>query len=240
LLSALEAVTDATSPDSDSVRRPKAPWIAEICERPLPPAVGREEHFDLISALIKSMRGSDPHASLYWLARLLEGGEDPLFLARRLIIFASEDVGLAEPAGLHHATAAANAIATVGLPEGRLALAQATLYLALSPKSNRVDLAYRKAASLARENGPLAVPMRIRNAPTNLMKRLGYGDGYRSPHEESSHWIPESYLPDAIPPEQSRIVEPGEQGREREIWAGHRRRTGGFYEQDPPDGRRPR
>ena len=234
LLSTLEALVEATPPDRDAVRRPAAGWIAEVCARPLPPSVGREDHYDLASALIKSLRGSDPHASLYWLARLLEGGEDPLFLARRLIVFASEDVGLAEPGGLHHATAAASAVASVGLPEGRLALAQATLYLALCPKSDGVDRAYRKAAALARGAGPLAVPLRIRNAPTELMRRLGHGRGYRSPHEFPSHWIPESYLPEGIPPDAARIAEPGDQGREKELWAGHRRRTGGFYEATRP------
>jgi putative ATPase len=232
MLSTLEMVMGSTAPEKDGTRRPSAEWIAKVCERPLGASIGREEHFDLISAFIKSMRGSDPHASLYWLARMIEGGEEPRYIARRLIRFASEDVGLADPAALHHANAAMTAFEFIGPPEGHLALAQATLYLALCAKSNSIDESYGRAANLARELGPLSVPMRIRNAPTALMDRLGYGRDYRYPHAEPGHWVPESYLPDGIPPGGGTIYRESHQGREKDLSTGHRRRTKGFYDGD--------
>ncbi len=232
LLNTLEMLAAATPPDRDSVRRPDAAWTAKVCERETGLPLGREEHFDIISALHKSLRGSDPHAALYWLARMLESGEDPRYVIRRLIRFASEDVGLADPAALHHANAAAASYQYVGSPEGHLALAQLTLYLAICPKSNSVYESYARAAAMARELGPLGVPLRIRNAPTELMSRLGYGAGYRYPHGEAGHWIAESYLPDGIPAEERYPYRPSDQGREPDLVKAHRRRTGGFY--DPP------
>jgi len=231
LLSTLEILAGATEPDGDGVRRPTAGWVGKICERPGAAAIGREEHFDLISAFIKSLRGSDPHASLYWLARMIEGGEDPRFIARRLVRFASEDVGLADPAGLHHANAAARAYEFIGAPEGHLALAQASVYLALCPKSNSVYAAYVRAAKLAQDLGPLPVPLRIRNAPTALMGRLDYGKGYHYPHAAPGHWVPESYLPEGIPEEDRRLYRPCGQGRERDLAGAHRERTNRYYEE---------
>lgn len=241
LLNTLDQIAATTAPGDDGFRRPDASWVAKVCERPPPVHLGREDHFDLISALHKSLRGSDPHASLYWLARMVETGEDPKYVVRRLIRFASEDVGLADPSAIHHATAAAAAFQFVGPPEGHLALAQLVVYLALCPKSNSIDASYRRATDLVGDCGLLAVPLRIRNAPTHLMQRLGYGDGYRYPHDAVGHWIPESYLPEGIPEDRRGIYRPGDQGREPDLESGHRRRTRGFYsvpkvEEDPPAG----
>lgn len=236
LLTTLEMLAGSTAPEDDGVRRPDADWIAKVCERPMGAAIGREEHFDLISAFIKSLRGSDPHASLYWLARMIEGGEDPRYVARRLIRFASEDVGLADPAGLHHANAAAQAYEFVGSPEGHLPLAQATLYLALCAKSNSIYESYARAARLAQDLGPLAVPLRIRNAPTDLMSKLDYGKGYNYPHSSPGHWVAESYLPEGVPVGQKRPYVPSDQGREKDLAAGHRKRTKGFYDKESSRG----
>jgi putative ATPase len=230
LLNTLEMVAATTAPAADGIRSPDVSWVAKVCERPIPVHYGREDHFDLISALHKSLRGSDPHASLYWLARMIETGEDPRYIARRLVRFASEDVGLADPSALHHANAATAAYEFVGSPEGHLALAQLVVYLAMCPKSNSIYVAYGRAAAMVGELGPLPVPLRIRNAPTRLMDDLGYGHGYRYPHEVSGHWIPESYLPDGVPRERARIYEPSDQGRESDLAKAHRRRTRGFYD----------
>jgi putative ATPase len=235
LLNTLEMLASATPPEMDQVRRPDSAWTARVCERQTGLPLGREEHFDIISALHKSLRGSDPHASLYWLARMLESGEDPRYVVRRLIRFASEDVGLADPAALHHANAAAAAYQFVGSPEGHLALAQLTLYLAMCPKSNSVYASYGRAAAMATELGPLGVPLRIRNAPTDLMSNLGYGEGYRYPHASPGHWIAESYLPDGIPAGQRALYLPSDQGREPDLVKAHRRRTRGFYDAAAPD-----
>lgn len=234
LLNTLEMIVATTAPGEDGVRRPDSSWVAKVCERPIPVHHGREDHFDLISALHKSLRGSDPHAALYWLARMIETGEDPRYIARRLVRFASEDVGLADPSALHHANAATAAYAFVGSPEGHLALAQLVVYLAMCPKSNSIYLAYGRAAEMVHELGPLPVPLRIRNAPTRLMEDLGYGDGYRYPHDVEGHWIPESYLPDGVPKELANIYRPSDQGREPEIVKAHRHRTRGFYDSAAP------
>ena len=174
-----------------------------------------EEHYNVISAFIKSMRGSDPDAALYWLARMLEGGEDPLFIARRLVIFASEDVGNADPRGLSLAVAAKDAVHFVGMPEGFFPLAQATLYLATAPKSNTAGVAYGRALEAVKEHGPLPVPLHLRNAPTGLTKRLGYGKGYRSPHDQQGGWVDESYLPEELG--SRRFYEPTDHGHEARI-----------------------
>jgi putative ATPase len=237
LLNTLEMVAATTAPGTDGVRRPDASWVARVCERPIPVHQGREDHYDLISALHKSLRGSDPHASLYWLARMLEAGEDPRYIVRRLVRFASEDVGLADPSALHHANAATSAYTFVGSPEGHLALAQLVVYLAMCPKSNSIYVAYGRAAAMVHELGPLPVPLRIRNAPTRLMDDLGYGHGYRYPHEVAGRWVPESYLPDRVPVDRSCIYEASDQGREPEIARAHRNRTKGFY--DAPTGETP-
>mgnify|MGYP000035337550 CR=1 FL=1 len=159
---------------------------------------GGEEHFNLISALHKSLRGSDPDASLYWLARMLQGGEDPLYIGRRLVRVASEDVGLADPFALVQAIHAVRSYEFLGSPEGELALAQAVVYLSLAPKSNAVDVALARAREAAAKTGAAPVPLHIRNAPTRLMKELGYGSGYRFPHDDPEGWVPESYLPEGL------------------------------------------
>ena len=157
-----------------------------------------EMHYDIISAYIKSIRGSDPDAALYWLARMIEGGEDPLFIARRLVISAAEDIGLANPNALLLANAAFDAVNKIGWPEGRIPLAEATVYLATSPKSNSAYLGVDAALALVRQTGNQPVPLPLRNAPTQLMKELGYHDGYKYPHDYPGHFTPQQYLPDGL------------------------------------------
>ena len=155
-------------------------------------------HYDIISAFIKSIRGSDPDAALYWMARMIEGGEDPQFIARRIVISASEDVGLANPNALLLANAAFDAVMKIGWPEARIALAEAVVYLATSPKSNSAYLGIDAALAKVRETGNLPVPLHIRNAPTKLMAELGYHDGYKYPHDYPGHFTPQQYLPNEI------------------------------------------
>ena len=175
----------------------------------------RDWHYDIISALHKSIRGSDPDAALYWLARMLEGGEDPLYIARRLVRAASEDVGNADPGALRVAVNAYDACHYLGMPECDLALAQAVIYLAIAPKSNSTYKAYLAAAAAAKESGDLPVPLHIRNAPTRLMKNLGYGKDYKYPHNTDEHFVVEEYLPEEL---RGRIFySPGEFGFEKEI-----------------------
>src|SRR5512145_286296 len=174
-----------------------------------------EEHYNLISAFHKSLRGSDPDASLYWLARMLAAGEDPLYVARRMIRFASEDVGNAAPGALQVALAAAETYRTLGSPEGELALAQAAVYLATAPKSNRVYVAFQRAMEDAKSRGSHAVPTHLRNAPTRLMKELGYAAGYRYPHDFADGFVPEEYFPDTLG--HRRYYEPSEAGHEKAI-----------------------
>ncbi|MCP3098758.1 replication-associated recombination protein A [Myxococcus sp. K15C18031901] len=159
---------------------------------------GGEEHYNVISAFIKSMRGSDVDGALYWMARMLEAGEDPLFLFRRMVIFASEDIGNADPRALAVAVDALRAFQLVGLPEGTLPLTQAVTYLALAPKSNAVLTAYAAAREAVEKQGALPVPLHLRNAPTKLMKSLGYGGGYKYPHNFEGNYVPEDYLPEAL------------------------------------------
>ncbi|WP_288491206.1 replication-associated recombination protein A [uncultured Prevotella sp.] len=157
-----------------------------------------EMHYDIISAFIKSIRGSDPDAAIYWMARMIEGGEDPQFIARRLVISASEDIGLANPNALLIANAAFDAVMKIGWPEGRIPLAEAAIYLATSPKSNSAYLAIDKALAEARQSGNQLVPLPLRNAPTKLMKELGYHDGYIYPHDYPNNFVPQQYLPDTL------------------------------------------
>jgi putative ATPase len=175
----------------------------------------REEHYNVISAFIKSMRGSDPDAAVYWLARMLEAGEDPLFIARRMVIFASEDVGNADPQALPIAVSALQAFHAVGLPEGWIPLSQAATYLASAPKSNASYMAYKKAAKVSKEYGSLPVPLHLRNAPTRLMESLGYGKGYQYPHDIPDQVSPQDYLPERL--RRTRFYEPKESGHEKEI-----------------------
>ena len=157
-----------------------------------------EMHYDIISAFIKSIRGSDPDAALYWLARMIEGGEDPNFIARRLVISASEDIGLANPNALLLANAAFDACQKIGWPEGRIPLAEAPVYLATSPKSNSAYMGINQAIAKVQETGNLPVPLHLRNAPTRTMKDLGYAKGYKYPHDYPGHWVEQQYMPEAL------------------------------------------
>lgn len=159
---------------------------------------GGDQHYDIASALIKSIRGSDPDAAVYWLARMIEGGEDVKFIARRIIIAASEDIGLANPNALLMATTAFQAVQAVGLPEGRIILSQAVIYLATSPKSNSAYLAIKKAQKTVKATGALPVPLHLRNAPTQLMKELNYGQQYKYPHDYPGNYVQQEYLPEQL------------------------------------------
>jgi putative ATPase len=174
-----------------------------------------EQHFDIISAFIKSLRGSDPNAAVYWLARMVEGGEDPKFIARRMVILASEDIGLSNPNALLLATACFEAVNLIGWPESRIILSETALYLATSPKSNSSYLAINEALALVKETGDLPVPLNIRNAPTSLMKELGYGDGYKYAHDYEGNFAQEDFLPAEI--RNKLIYRPQDNPREIEI-----------------------
>ena len=157
-----------------------------------------EMHYDIISAFIKSVRGSDPQAAIYWLARMIEGGEDPKFIARRLVILASEDIGLANPNAMLLANTCFDVVNKIGWPEGRIPLAETTIYLATCKKDNSANMAIEAALAKVRETGNLPVPLHLRNAPTSLMKELGYADGYKYPHDYPGHWTEQQYLPDEL------------------------------------------
>jgi putative ATPase len=174
-----------------------------------------DEHYGVVSVFIKSMRGSDPDAAVYWMTRMLEAGEDPRFVLRRMVIFAAEDVGNADPQALQVAVAALQAVELVGLPEGVLPMTQAVTYLALAPKSNRALMAYSAARKLVRERGTLPVPARYRPGSTALDRAQGHGQGYKYPHDFAGAYVPEDYLPDAIVGE--RIYEPSDAGFEAEL-----------------------
>ncbi len=174
-----------------------------------------EEHYNVVSAFIKSMRGSDPDAAVYWMMRMLEAGDDPLFVLRRMIVFASEDIGNADPRALELAVAADQAFRRLGMPEGMFAMAQCCTYLASAPKSNASYRAWTAAQKDVKEHGALAVPMKLRNAPTRAMKEWGYGEGYRYPHDEGGHAEGETYLPDELA--DRRYYEPTEHGFEARI-----------------------
>lgn len=182
-----------------------------------------EQHYDIISAFIKSMRGSDPNAAVYWLARMVEGGEDPKFIARRMLILAAEDIGLANPNALLLAQATFEAVNVIGWPESRIILSEAAVYLATSPKSNASYMAVENAIGTVREKGDLPVPLHLRNAPTRLMKELGYHKDYRYAHSFEGNFIKVNYLPDEI--KGSKFYEPGKNTREEEI----RKRLGGLW-----------
>lgn len=196
LLNILELVVE--SEGSDSVTITDEMVANRLQQNPLAYDKGGDMHYDIISACIKSIRGSDPDAALYWLARMIEGGEDPKFIARRLVISASEDVGLANPNALLLANAAFDAVNKIGWPEGRIPLAEATVYLATSPKSNSVYLAIDEALACVRKTGNQPVPLHLRNAPTQLMKSLGYHDGYKYAHDFPDHFVEQQYLPDQL------------------------------------------
>lgn len=196
LLNILELVVE--SEGSDSVTITDEMVANRLQQNPLAYDKGGDMHYDIISAFIKSIRGSDPDAALYWLARMIEGGEDPKFIARRLVISASEDVGLANPNALLLANAAFDAVNKIGWPEGRIPLAEATVYLATSPKSNSAYLAVDEALACVRKTGNQPVPLHLCNAPTQLMKSLGYHDGYKYAHDFPDHFVEQQYLPDQL------------------------------------------
>ena len=196
LLNILELVVDAAG-NGDVVVNDS---IVENCLQQNPLAYDKdgEMHYDIISAFIKSIRGSDPDAALYWMARMIEGGEDPQFIARRLIISAAEDIGLANPNALLLANAAFDAVMKIGWPEGRIPLAEATVYLATSPKSNSAYLGIGAAQQLVTKTGNLPVPLHLRNAPTKLMADLGYSDGYKYAHDYPGNFVEQQFLPDQV------------------------------------------
>ena len=234
-LSLLEAVAAEVAPGA-TIDRSRMETLSQ--RRILVHDKAGEEHFNLISALHKSMRNSDAQATLYWLARMLEAGEDPLYVARRIVRFASEDVGLADPQALVQALAAKEAVDFVGVPEGALALAQAALYCAMAPKSNALYRGYRKAVEAVREHPQLPVPMAIRNAVTGLMRGVGYGEGYRYAHDAMEGVADLRCLPDQLA--DARFYEPVERGFERQVrrriayW--DRVRRGARPDEEPDEG----
>ena len=214
-LNTLESALILMSPDKKDKRRITLKVAQEAMQRKaLLYDKGGDEHYNVISAFIKSMRGSDPDAAVYWLARMLEAGEDPLFIARRMVIFASEDIGNADPSAVQVAVAVKDAFHFVGMPEGWIPLSQGVTYLASAPKSNASYKAYLSALEDVKEKGALGVPLHIRNAPTPLMKDLGYGKGYKYPHNHGGH-IEQSYLPEEL--QGKEYYKPTENGFDKEI-----------------------
>lgn len=196
LLNILELVVE--SENGDSVDITDDIVVKRLQQNPLAYDKDGEMHYDIISAFIKSIRGSDPDAALYWMARMIEGGEDPQFIARRLVISASEDIGLANPNALLLANAAFDAVMKIGWPEGRIPLAEAAVYLATSPKSNSAYNGINTALSLVQQTGNLPVPLHLRNAPTKLMAELGYADGYKYSHDYPGHFVQQQFMPDDL------------------------------------------
>lgn len=188
----------ASASEADPIVIDNATVTERLQQNPMAYDKDGEMHYDIISAYIKSIRGSDPDAAVYWLARMIEGGEDPKFIARRLVISAAEDIGLANPNALLLANAAFDAVAKIGWPEGRIPLAEATVYLATSPKSNSAYMSINNAQQLVKRTGNLPVPLHLRNAPTQLMEDLGYHDGYIYPHDYPANFAPQQYMPDEL------------------------------------------
>ena len=197
LLNILDLLEQSTPPDSPVVINDEIVTQA-LQTNPMAYDKGGEMHYDIISAFIKSVRGSDPDAAIYWLARMIEGGEEPEFIARRLLILASEDIGLANPNALLLANATFDAVHKIGWPEGRIPLAQCTIYLATSPKSNSAYMAIDSALSKVKETGNLPVPLHLRNAPTSLMKDMGYGRDYKYAHDYPGHFVVQQFMPDSL------------------------------------------
>ncbi len=215
-LNALEMAAFATLPDSESLRSIDLSAVEEALQhRALLYDKSGDQHYDLISALHKSLRGSDPDAALYWLGRMLEAGEDPLYIARRLVRFASEDVGIADPQALVIAIAAQQAVHFVGLPEGNLALAEAVVYLATAPKSNSLYQAYSRVQQDIQHGRNEPVPLHLRNPVTDLMRRMGHGQGYKYAHDYPDHFVKQQNLPPSL--QGKRYYIPSEQGYEKEI-----------------------
>lgn len=215
LLNILELVVEAESDKTKELVIDDELVATRLQQDPLAYDKDGEMHYDIISAFIKSIRGSDPDAALYWMARMIEGGEDPQFIARRLIISAAEDIGLANPNALLIANAAFDAVMKIGWPEGRIPLAEAAVYLATSPKSNSAYMGINTALELVKETGNLAVPLHLRNAPTQLMKQLGYGDGYKYAHDYPNHFVDQQYLPDEL--KDTRIWHPQQSPAEEKL-----------------------
>lgn len=230
-LNALEMAAKATVPDAEGKRGITLPVIEEALQhRALLYDKSGDMHYDLISALHKSLRGSDPDAALYWLGRMLEAGEDPLYIARRLVRFASEDVGMADPQALVVAVAAQQAVHFVGMPEGNLALAQAAVYLATAPKSNSLYEAYSKVQEDVEQSRNDPVPLHLRNPATGLMRQMGYGRGYKYAHDYPGHFVEQQYLPPSL--RGKRYYFPSGLGFEKEVkerlerWWGDRKEKG--------------
>lgn len=218
LLNALEIAVQLTEPGADGVIRIGLEQAAAAVQQ-TPVVYDRDgdQHYDVVSAFIKSMRGSDPDAVLHWLARMIKGGEDPRFIARRIVIHAAEDVGLADPMALVVAEAAARAVEQIGMPEGRLILAEAALYVACAPKSNSVYKGIGMALKDVEKGAVGSVPRHLRDASYSGAKKLGYGDGYLYPHNYTGNYVPQHYLPDVL--QGRRYYEPSESGREKQIKA---------------------
>jgi putative ATPase len=215
-LNALEMAASATLPDDNGLRSIDLPAVEEALQhRALLYDKSGDQHYDLISALHKSLRGSDPDAGLYWLGRMLEAGEDPLYIARRLVRFASEDVGVADPQALVLAVAAQQAVHFIGLPEGNLALAEAVVYLATAPKSNSLYQAYSRVQKDIQQGRNEPVPLHLSNPVTGLMRQMGHGQGYKYAHDYPDHFVKQQNLPTFL--QGRRYYVPGDQGHEREI-----------------------
>jgi len=215
-LNILEMAALSTSPDKDGKRRITLPIIEDAMQqRALRYDKAGEGHFDTISALHKSMRGSDPDAALYWLGRMLEAGEDPLYIARRIVRFASEDVGMADPQALVVAMAAQQAVHFIGMPEGDLALAEAAVYMASAPKSNSLYAAYSRVKDEIKQSGNEPVPLHLRNPVTPLMKGIGYGKEYKYAHNFNGHFVEQQHLPDNL--KDKRFYQPSDQGYEKQV-----------------------
>jgi len=215
-LATLEAAAAIAAPDADGRSLLTMAVVEEALQkRTILYDKAGDEHYGVVSAFIKSMRGTDPDAALYWMARMLEAGEEPLFVLRRLVIFAAEDVGVADPQALQVAVAALDAFRFVGLPEGLLPMTQAVLYLSTAPKSNTAVTAYAAAKADVDAHGALPVPAHLRNAATKLGKDLGWGAEYRYPHDFDGHYVREEYLPDAL--RGHRYYAPTDSGREKAI-----------------------
>jgi putative ATPase len=215
-LNTLEIAALTTAPGGDGKRHISLATIEDaLQQRALAYDKNGDRHFDTISALHKSLRGSDPDAALYWLARMLEAGEDPLYVARRLVRFASEDVGLADPQALVVAMAAQQAVHFIGMPEGNLALAEAAVYLATAPKSNSLYQAYSRIQEELKRGANEPVPLNLRNPVTSLMKEAGYGQGYKYAHDYPGHFTKQQNLPDSL--RGRRFYTPGDQGYEKTV-----------------------
>jgi putative ATPase len=214
LLNTVETIVNNNT-DKKNIRITKAEIENVLQQKNIIYDKSGEEHFNIISAFIKSIRGSDPDAGLYWLARMLEGGEDPLFIARRMLILAAEDIGNASPNALVLAESAFSAVEKIGMPEARIILAQCVTYLAASPKSNAAYMGITKAWDDVAGKKHYSVPLHLRNAPTKLMKQVGYGSGYKYPHDYDQNFVSENYLPDEL--KNSHYYFPSENGQEKAL-----------------------